>query len=103
MAETSTVGAQEFSVAMGQLEAAIGVASNSRDAIHGDTGRLRTLFTKIESTWLSPSGDTFIDFEVQFNRALDGLDHIVDEIVERMKATHQNYTEAESKNATILG
>ena len=99
---TTTLTPAEFKVDMAQFAQAITTVSQDRDTIEADITQLKALFTQVEQAWISPSGATFIAVQDKFNSAVDELSTLLNQMIQRMQTTYNNYLVAETKNYNNL-
>lgn len=91
-----------FEVDLHQLERAIGVVAKQRDEIRSDGELIKSAFGRIETAWSGPAGGTFAELRRPLTKALDDLNQLLDEIVNRMRVSHNNYKRTENANTNYL-
>lgn len=102
MANTIQIGSEEFKVDLAQLAAAIGTVSSNRDAIENDLKQLESELAALASSWQSPAGATFDDFQATLISAAGKMSSVLDQMVSRMRTTHDTYLNAEQANTKNL-
>lgn len=102
MAGPIVVGSEEFQVDMHDFATAIATVTRCRNAIEDDFGKIKSLFNDVYDHWQSPSGDTFDSVQTALTNATDQLMSVLNDIVNRMNVTYQNYEQMETVNAGNL-
>lgn len=91
-----------FRVDLDRLDQAVGVVAKRRDQIKSDGELIKSALERIESTWSGPAGGTFAGLRRPLTKALDDLNQLLDEIVNRMRVSYQNYHSNENANRNYL-
>jgi WXG100 family type VII secretion target len=97
MAQTDITPA-EFKVDVEQLAEAIQIAGGRRDAIKLKVEALNSALTAAEGFWHSPAGTSFVAVQAEFTQYMQTLNDLLDEMVQRMTAAHQQYVDVENQN-----
>jgi WXG100 family type VII secretion target len=72
-----------------------GKASSVSDRI----STISTQYSTIEELWSTPAGQSFSDVATKVNNAMAQLQTLLGDTTDRMQMTHDNYQQAEDKNA----
>ncbi|MFE0462669.1 WXG100 family type VII secretion target [Kitasatospora sp. NPDC058965] len=98
MAEQKQITPAEFKVDVEQLGEAIQIVGGRRDDIRLKVEAIDSAFKAAEGYWRSPAGSSFATFQAEFDRTMQSLDELLDEMVRRMTAAHDQYVEIEQVN-----
>ncbi|GAA1226435.1 hypothetical protein GCM10009665_16220 [Kitasatospora nipponensis] len=99
MAETTeSITPAEFKVDLAQLADAIVIVGARKDAIKEKVAIINDIFHQAESFWHSPAGTSFADFQAEFTQDMLNLNDLLEEMVRRMTAAHQQYVDVEQTN-----
>jgi WXG100 family type VII secretion target len=98
MAEQKKITPAEFKVDIEQLAEAIEIAGGRRDAIKLKVEAIDSAFKAAEGYWHSPAASSFVTFQAEFDQTMQNLNELLDEMVTRMTAAHDQYVEIEQVN-----
>jgi uncharacterized protein YukE len=88
--------AHSWAVDLAQLENAIAVVSGVALSIERHHSTIVSLCGEVDDdVWQSPGGQTFSDVSARLNDAMTTLDQLMDDIVDRMRTSYDNYEQAE--------
>jgi hypothetical protein len=87
-----------FGVDLPGFAEAIARVSRNRDSARNHVEQLKSIFVEVDDIWDGPAGETFTNLRPEFNRVLDALVLLLDDIVVRMQRTYDNYVAAEEDN-----
>lgn len=96
VAVATEVSAKEFKVLLSELNEQTGVIDGQRKNIQGVLDDIRGAFTEVEAHWNSPAGESFRDIAVEFNKDAEDLNDFLQDIVNRMRHTYNQYHTTES-------
>jgi WXG100 family type VII secretion target len=94
-----TVTPEEFEVDLQAFATAISTVSKDRDSVRGHSATLKGIFVEVQSIWDGPAGNTFDSLKPAFDKALDALNTLLDDLVIRMQQTYDNYVAVEDANS----
>ncbi|MGW1062307.1 hypothetical protein [Micromonospora rubida] len=84
------------------LNEAANSVQKAKDLIEMRLQTVQRNFENIQSMWMSPAGNTFSLLAGNFRKASDVLDEALDEAVQRMRSSYQNYLASEAQNAANI-
>jgi WXG100 family type VII secretion target len=97
-----TISPTEFSVDLQQLNGAIVSIQGSHDNIVSLSGQIDTLLGQVPSDWDSPSGQTFTALVPQVQTAMQGLQTLLQDMIDSMQTSYDNYSSTELTNTANL-
>lgn len=93
----------EFQVALGELSRATELVRQESSHISDQINQIQALFEAAHSDWKSPAAFTFKTMSDWFTSSSRELESLLQEMVRRMVAAHDNYARAEIANARNSG
>ncbi|MCO5975085.1 WXG100 family type VII secretion target, partial [Actinoallomurus soli] len=88
-----------YKVDLQALANSIVVIQRQRDRISDTFDQINTRMSGLDAYWKGPAAETFDPVRTWYTQASSDLLGILDEIITRMTKSHDNYQDAESKNA----
>jgi WXG100 family type VII secretion target len=95
---TNSITPAEFKVDVAQLAEAITIVGARTDSIRNEVMIINDVFNQAESFWQSPAGTSFAAFQAEFTQDMQNLNDLLDEMVTRMTAAHDQYVDVEQTN-----
>lgn len=92
----------EFKVDLAQMRDAIGSVRRESDLIYGYMGQISAEFKGVKAAWVSPAELSFDDVQTWFTKASDDLHHLLEEMINRLQTSYDNYYATELANSQNL-
>jgi WXG100 family type VII secretion target len=93
-----TQGGPDFAVNLQALSDAIATVRREKDNISGTLQQIEMRMRNLNGYWHGPAHDSFDPVRKWYNNATADLMNILDEMINRMQASYNNYYQAEFQN-----